>query len=340
MSGARLTPRRVTLFKSLRDAKNPDPALCQHSYAEYKRSSFIVNPGTDNAIHYATQRDACLYYRNFEGKLLILSDEGMDRLLKEITPERLKFSSFSINETDVFYGREFDSERGPFGTPLEGANPLTFRALQDPYGADDQSAWMESKKMEGVDPSTFTVKDWTWSQDANRAYYLGEALPGVDMKSFQILNGGYSKDGTSVYYMNHKIAGVNPNTFQPYALGFYSRDDKFVIFNDVIVEGADLQSFSAPYYGNYATDTNSVYFGGKRLDLNRASFVDLKQGYCKDDSKVYFQDKLVQGADPATFEVDTCVSFTGAALRCVPSISISCYAKDKNTKYRNGVPFP
>jgi hypothetical protein len=336
MSGSRLTPRRVTLFKSLQDPKDFDPTQCRLDYAEFKRSSFIVNPGMENTIHYATQRDACLYYKNFEGRLLILPEEDMDRVLQEITPKRFGFASFLSNETDVFYGREYDSERGPFGKILEGANPLTFRVLKDPYGVDDKAAWMETTRIEGADPGTFLVKDWAWSQDLNRPYYNGQALPGVDMKSFQIVGSPYSKDGTSVYHMNRKIVNVNPSTFQLYFNGLYIRDDKLVIYDDVIVEGADIQTFSSIPYG-YATDTNFVYFGAKRLDLKRAAFVDLKQGYAKDDSNVYFYDKRVEGADPATFEVETCISLTEVALKCVPSNNSYCNAKDKNARYRNGV---
>lgn len=338
MSDHRLTPRRVSLFKSISEFREHDVSLCKQDFVKFERASFVVNPGTEQAITYATTRDACLYHKDFQGKLRILSEEDFDRILQEIKPKRYGMWSYTRNETDVFYSREYDLENGPFGIILEGADPLSFRAMRDSYGADERAVWFESRKILESDPSTFIPREGAWSQDGYRVYYLGVALPDADVKTFQYSTGAYGRDKNSVYYTNLKIDGVDPNTFQPGSFVYYSRDQKSVIYGGSIVEGADPTTFTV-VADAYALDVNAVYSQGKRLDMNRAAFVYLGQNYAGDDSKVYYFDQRVEGADVATFQPGQCIGLTGPRLMCVKA-QTDCYAQDKNAKYKNGIRVP
>ncbi|HYX37692.1 MAG TPA: DKNYY domain-containing protein [Oligoflexus sp.] len=349
MSGRRLTPRRIDLFKNIRDYTEPEPNRCNLPYTDFRREALVVNPGSGKAIHYATHRDACLYYKKFEGELRILSEQDFARILTEITPKRMGMLSYTRNETDAFYSREYDLENGPFGIALEGADPTTFHAYNDSYARDDRSVWNESRKIEGVDPKTFIARDHDpFSQDAKQIYFSGVALPGADVASIQILDGHYSKDAKSVYYTSKKIEGLDPSTFKVYAFSAYSVDQKYVVYDDQIVEGADVQTFSAPMYSSYGRDANAVYYHSRRLDLNVATFLELTYGYAKDASKVYHKGRLLNGVDAPTFEVERCYSFRPVQdlelnLKCAvraPSNSTTCYAKDKNFRYIDGVPQP
>ncbi|WP_176736574.1 DKNYY domain-containing protein [Oligoflexus tunisiensis] len=340
MSGRQLTAKRIELFKSIKPIRFD--ASCPGTDSLVSREALVMSPGAPGEILYATNRDACLYSRNFQGELRILSDADFARILSELTPKRIGLRNYKKNETDVFYGPEFDSERGPFGIVLEGAEPTHFQPYGDLYGKDEVSVWYMENRIDGAAPSTFTPQDQGWSRDASHIFFKGVALPDVDLNSFQIIRGNYSKDQKSVYYESRKIAGVDPLTFQAYALGTYSRDRDLIIFDDKVLEGVDSATFTVTLH--YARDARSIYFGGKRLDLDPTTFKDFNNGYFGDANKVYFQDIQLAGADPASFETTPCLGLVGTnaqalTLQCRYSDS-SCIAKDRNHQYRNGIRLP
>jgi hypothetical protein len=139
----------------------------------------------------------------------------------------------------------------------------------------------------------------------------------------------YGKDDQHVYFGTSIIEGADPDTFSFFTWEYYTKDANHVYVNGKILEGADPNTFEflvangAPirYDGGsgptkyYGQDENSKYLNEIRFD--KLTFVDMGGGYVKDKDKVYFFNREIEEADPATFE-------------CVTS---GIYFKDKNHVY-------
>lgn len=77
-------------------------------------------------------------------------------------------------------------------------------------------------------------------------------------------------------------------------------DDK-VYCRDTLIIGADAKTFEIVSW-NWERDKNYYYFFGKKVEyIDRGSFKDLDYHYGKDKFNVYYDNKIIQGADAKTF---------------------------------------
>ena len=121
---------------------------------------------------------------------------------------------------------------------------------------------------------------------------------------------------TSAQYTPEKLTALQS--------GFgYAVDGNYVYYEDHVVGGADPATFKVD--GDYGMDKTSVYFAGKVMDgVDSSVFKVLLGGvYAVTDKNVYYDDQLIQGADPLTFEL------LGTD---------STYSEDLNTVYADGTP--
>ncbi len=72
-------------------------------------------------------------------------------------------------------------------TPLEGADPNTFRTFGDdsPYGADRHSVWKGATKIAGLDSATFEPIHQSIYKDKNGVYASGYPIKDADPKTFR-----------------------------------------------------------------------------------------------------------------------------------------------------------
>ena len=146
------------------------------------------------------------------------------------------------------------------------------------------SSEFAAKKPEGYDPSTFVRLNQAYSKDVNHVYFYNEILDLADPSSFRVLNENYSADNRYVWYNNDTIPGADPATF-------------------VVPETRNDLSFSLAL----SHDAHDYYCGTSPLHVaDVGSFKEIRAlsfRYAKDSKCVYYENQIVEGADPKTFRV-------------------------------------
>jgi len=146
-------------------------------------------------------------------------------------------TTFSIITTDGAYAK--DKERVYwFGVELEGADPATFRILEEPYAVDGSRAYAGIIPFEVHSLGNFEVLQVNgvnrpignrgnrlvtenrdeayvsgWSRDGIAYYWGGTELKGADYDSLTILNDRHAKDSKSVFYRGALINGADAESF-------------------------------------------------------------------------------------------------------------------------------
>jgi hypothetical protein len=193
----------------------------------------------------------------------------------------------------------------------------------------------------GVDVTTFEHPipkgEAAYARDKNHVYLRGQALPGVDAATFEILDDRYSRDASHVYRGTERICD-DPAHFQVLSLNFvknskavyrthprvevqttdvanfrrlsekdylsYFADSTHVYVNGNIVEGALPASFQVIKDGFGKDEKQAFYFDRPMPDGTLMDSLEALEGaYARDAKRVYFMGRIVEGADPATFEV-------------------------------------
>lgn len=174
-----------------------------------------------------------------------------------------------------------------------------------------------ARKPEGYDPSTFARLNESYSKDVNHVYYWYEILEKADPVSFRVLNEHYSADMRYVWYNDDIIEGANPATFvaldksesQGFSLAL-AHDDHDYYCRSCPLHVADMGSFKK--VGNYwAIDSQNVYYLGIGTKIGKyvtpigdySTFRGLSYRYAADAKCVYYENKLIEGADPRSFSV-------------------------------------
>jgi len=129
----------------------------------------------------------------------------------------------------------------------------------------------------------------------NAVHYEGKAIRGADVKSFKILNDDrYSTDKTSVYYYGRRIADARPESFRP--------------LTKMQTDNVNTAAFWR--------DEDGIYYNGKRIkDCDVNSFELINNLYARDNRRVYFTDRVLVGAEPASFRLlDESIGTDGKAI--------------------------
>jgi hypothetical protein len=162
------------------------------------------------------------------------------------------------------------------------------------YSKDDRSVYFHGKivKTNGIfaDPKTFR-KIKTFSEhykDKNFVYYNGERVPDSDVKTFVVLDEWpYCKDKRHLYYQNHVINFIDIKSFEIIE-GRWAKDKNHVysLYCDINVRFGSLRDII-----------------DERFDAKSFEILDDMGHYVKDKNGVYYADKLMHDADPATFRI-------------------------------------
>ena len=238
---------------------------------------------------------------------------------------------------------------------IEKVDPLTYQDLSYGYSKDKNQVYGRGIAIAGADPSSFMVikAGSPYGKDKNNVYFNGSSLvsiEGADVTSFQVLDAEesgvkvFGKDKQAVYFQGNKINDMDPNSFETINGSYYTpfiKDEKNVYsitdYGTQLrkLEDIDSRTFKV-FPGNgpfdYFNDKNGVYFvddSGKLQKINDAdptTFKVVGMFYSKDKNNVYFRDKKLAGADPATFEFGWEEG----------GISYSM-ARDKNGHYQEGI---
>jgi len=216
---------------------------------------------------------------------------------------------------------------------LVGADPnsfVTFKFKGNYYAKDKNNVYFAGRKIEGADAQTFVFVKQNFARDANNYYINDKIAKDVDTPTFSFMIGNYGKDKNSYFYCDKyeckKISALNDNFIV--LDEYYAKDLLKVYYQGNEISGAEPASFEVLEYG-YASDKNSFYQAGKsygensadyyklyyeRRDIsncdtakdkrkNEKTFVNLGNGYSKDDRCVYYFDYPIDKSRAASFEV-------------------------------------
>lgn len=175
---------------------------------------------------------------------------------------------------------------------------------------------MARKKPEGYDPSTFERINNSFAKDANHVYYCNEILKEADPASFRAFNKTYSADARHVWFYDMVIQGADPASFvapSDASTSYLAHDAHDYYKTGAPLHVADMGSFKQ-VDDSWAVDNKLVYyigdFGYQDTITNYKvpigdyhTFCVLNHNYAVDAKQVYFQNKVVAGADPSSFRV-------------------------------------
>lgn len=166
------------------------------------------------------------------------------------------------------------------------ADPASFEDLGNGYARDDQKAFLEGKIIKGADGKTFKCLEKPYAVDANHVFLLGTMMTGADPKSFKIHGQYLTEDKNDYFWRGNPIHVSDKKTF--------------VIIGDKDYDGTQ-----------WAKDKNNAYYMGKQpvpltdYDsfhvIKETDSYGLQGHYAADKYRVYYEDHIVEGADPETF---------------------------------------
>ena len=139
-------------------------------------------------------------------------------------------------------------------------------------------------------------------KDATTVYEWDIPILHADPATFKRLTENYARDATQVFYGRTGLEGVDINTFKRLR-DAWSRDSDDFYFGNKRLDVCDIDTFE-PLSMWQALDSQCYYIESDRLGaVDRPSLQILWGAYASDRSHVYWLEHVVDGADPATFEV-------------------------------------
>ena len=152
-----------------------------------------------------------------------------------------------------------------------------------------------------------------WAKDKNYVYYLRSSIykdsaavliPIADYDSFEALDMFYARDKVQVYNRGSVVTGADPFSFVKLGYFLYG-DAKSVFYDDQRV--CDYTPAFRIFDNNYFTDGSQIYFVEyhtvQTLEHADLATFSVEGIIAKDTNQVYYQGRIIEGADPATFQI-------------------------------------
>jgi len=244
---------------------------------------------------------------------------------------------YSVHGNKVYYKKPF-----PQGTiEIEGADASSFKIVADGpdstvsdsryYATDKISVYYLGYKIPGSDGPSLKLLQVNYAKDKGRCYYTGTALPDADPATFAIKNDNFSSDKNHIY---HRVSVLDDDasifetfdsssvvrtantvsiydkvvklpsgaSFKWIAFNFFAIDEQVFRWDNAL-PGAKLNDLTV-LDDWYSKSSRHVYYGEKIIqNADPRSFQLLVPPYGRDTKHVFFFEKIVEGADPATFEI-------------------------------------
>ena len=177
------------------------------------------------------------------------------------------------------------------------------------------SAYAE-RKHEGYDPSTYKRLNKTYALDVNHAYYRNKILEGADPSTFKVLSDDYATDMHHVWFNGNIIEGAEPATFVvpdgdiSGLADALAHDAHDYYMGDQPLHVANMGGFRR-IDSNWALDSLQVYYRGtygpaykKAVPVgDYRTFKALNESYAVDAKCVYYENRILPGANPKTFVI-------------------------------------
>jgi hypothetical protein len=219
-----------------------------------------------------------------------------DQALPGVTELTVLNRRFAKSATQAFFR----------ATPIEGAEPASFEALDEHHARDRQQVWhadtyrdsrdyfttkrIRIRRLDGADPASFRLLREDYARDARGVWHEGDPFPVKDAATFEVLANGFARDRQQGYYLRSAIPGSDGASFTVID-GQHARDARSIFHADMDlgqspprvvsrrIAEADAGSFQALDSSGYARDTHRVYWHGRPLaGADPASFALLPMG--------------------------------------------------------------
>lgn len=202
------------------------------------------------------------------------------------------------------------------GKLLKGADPASFKVHSYELTEDKNDFYNNGKALNVRDKASFEILKYSsgenssWGKDKYNGYYLnGMVIPNIDYATFHpidakspVQSGCYAADKYRVFFMGKEIPGADPATFR--VVDFYIGQDK----NRAYQKGEPTQIKD---YTKLTQLGRLMYSDGTHIydlhfnilsEADVATFEHISDNWYKDASHVWWSNKLVNGADPKTFQ--------------------------------------
>ncbi len=215
---------------------------------------------------------------------------------------------------------------------IEGANPNTFVAPEKsnipdffalPLAHDDHDYYNGANRLHVADMGSFKRKGDCWAIDNKNVYYFGmeaefgKNVPIGDYHSFRALNDCYAADAQKVYYKNKIVEGADPETFAPLKDEPHYGQDKHRVYCQA--RGSSIRNLNKLKHKNmknglweaFHTDGTTVYNPDLMAmpagtDFATIHKVERYREWYADNKRVYYENRLLPGANPQTFKIFPC----------------------------------
>ncbi len=195
---------------------------------------------------------------------------------------------------------------------IEGADPSTFKAIDNSYAKDSEHLYYDGKPLVGVKPEPIVkVKSGLNTSSVDSGYLIsggkvlchGEVITGADLDSFTYLHGLYSMDKHYLYYYKDIKMPLKamPSAINKANEQYIKHGEQILYHGEVISENAN--SFEI-INDEYATDSLRVYANGERIEgMVPEGFTVISPYYRKDKNQAYYFNTPIPESDPNTFKV-------------------------------------
>ena len=190
---------------------------------------------------------------------------------------------------------------------VEGCDPQTVKAIKKGLIRDKKDYYFEGAPLHVKDMETFEIVEFNeyclWAKDSKCGYYDSTHIEGIDYETFKSAGTFVAKDKNHVYRFGKVLPLADPETFEEIE-GGYMKDKDRVWYMDSIMPDAEGKSVESSW--SYAWDSKHVWYNGRLLKgADPKTFEVLKSGYYAKDAKhVWYHDEIVKGADAASFKDD------------------------------------
>lgn len=163
--------------------------------------------------------------------------------------------------------------------------------------------------VKNLDINNFKILGNNYVTDENKIFFMNSEIKRVDIPTFEVLSSQLSKDKNNIYYKNEVFPDLNSNDVKIYndedaGVTYIQNNDKIYAFTDLEIrelQGVNLAAFEILKNG-YSKDNKKVYYQGLVLEnSNPATFKILNKSYSKDINNVYYLSEIVRDANVKTF---------------------------------------
>ncbi len=186
----------------------------------------------------------------------------------------LSCTHYEIKNDGVYY-KSWNESQGKSSYLIPEADQNTFEVLSDKlYGKDKNFVFFEGHEIPGADPLTFKLLEEMYAVDKNRAFLAGDSIANSNSDGFELISDFYSKDKKDVYYGTKPLNVCSIKNFKLVykdEMSYYtwSTDGCYYYVNNFKIPSKDYKNVKLfKESAGLAMDSKNVYHLGRNIIFN------------------------------------------------------------------------